>query len=164
MASNWVIEDEAMKVFTAPGKKPGHGAGGDILYKEKKFKNFELSVDWKTSKMGNSGIFYYVREVPGKPIYYAAPEVQVLDNVDATDNKLANHLAGSLYDMLPADPKTVKPAGEWNTIVLLLPNSLLIDLLPLVENLFALGQKPFRHWSKTFSTKGEKVRSGRNSC
>lgn len=53
MASNWVIEDEAMKVFTAPGKKPGHGAGGDILYKEKKFKNFELSVDWKTSKMGN---------------------------------------------------------------------------------------------------------------
>ena len=118
MAPNWVIEDEAMKVFTAPGKKPGHGAGGDILYKEKKFKNFELSVDWKTSKMGNSGIFYYVREVPGKPIYYAAPEVQVLDNVDATDNKLANHLAGSLYDMLPADPKTVKPAGEWNTIVI----------------------------------------------
>ena len=52
-------------------------------------------IDWKTSKMGNSGIFYYVREVPGKPIYYAAPEVQVLDNVDATDNKLANHLAGS---------------------------------------------------------------------
>lgn len=68
--------------------------------------------------MGNSGIFYYVREVPGKPIYYAAPEVQVLDNVDATDNKLANHLAGSLYDMLPADPKTVNPAGEWNTIVI----------------------------------------------
>ena len=23
-----------------------------------------------------------------------------------------------LYDMLPADPKTVKPAGEWNTIVI----------------------------------------------
>ena len=40
-----------MKVFTAPGKKPGHGAGGDILYKEKKFKNFELSVDWKTGKI-----------------------------------------------------------------------------------------------------------------
>ena len=47
--------------------------------------------------------------------------------------------------------------------MLLLPNSLLIDLLPLVENLFALGQKPFRHWSKTFSTKGEKQRSGSNA-
>ena len=43
-------------------------------------------------------------------------------------------------------------------------NSLLIDLLPLVESLFALGQKPFRHWSKTFSTKGEKQRSGSNCC
>ena len=36
--------------------------------------------------------------------------------------------------------------------MLLLSNSLLIDLLPLVENLFALGQKPFRHWSKALST------------
>ena len=27
-------------------------------------------------------------------------------------------MAGSLYDMLPADPKTVKPAGSWNTIVI----------------------------------------------
>ena len=29
---------------------------------------------------------------------------------------------------------------------------------------FALGQKPFRHWSKTFSPLVEKVRSGSNSC
>jgi hypothetical protein len=118
MPKNWIIEENAMKVFTAPGKKPGQGSGGDIIYAEKKFKNFEVSIDWKTSKMGNSGIFYNVREVPGKEIYYAAPEVQVLDNVDASDNKIDSHLAGSLYDMLPADPKSVKPAGEWNTIVI----------------------------------------------
>jgi len=118
MPKNWVIEDNAMKVFTAPDKKPGQGANGDIIYAPKKFRNFELSIDWKTSKMGNSGIFYNVREVAGKAIYYAAHEVQVLDNIDATDNKIDSHLAGSLYDMLPADPKTVKPAGEWNTIVI----------------------------------------------
>ncbi len=118
MPVNWIIEDNAMKVFTGEGKKPGSGSNGDIIYAVKKFKNFELSIDWKTSEMGNSGIFYYVREVPGKPIYYAAPEVQVLDNVNATDNKLASHLAGSLYDMLAADPKTIKPAGDWNNIVI----------------------------------------------
>ena len=116
--ANWSIEDNAMKVTTAAGKNPGEGSNGDILYGARKFKNFELTVDWKTSKMGNSGIFFDIREVPGKPIYYAAPEVQVLDNVDATDNKVPSHLAGSLYDMLPADPKTVKPTGEWNTIVI----------------------------------------------
>jgi len=118
MPKNWVIEDNAMKVFTGADKKPGQGSNGDIIYAPKKFRNFELSIDWKTSQMGNSGIFYNVREVPGKAIYYAAPEVQVLDNIDATDNKIDSHLAGSLYDMLPADPKTVKPAGEWNTIVI----------------------------------------------
>jgi hypothetical protein len=118
MPKNWIIEDNAMKVFTGEGRKPGQGANGDIIYAAKKFRNFELSIDWKVSEMGNSGIFFNVREVPKQPIYYAAPEVQVLDNVKATDNKIPSHLAGSLYDMLAADPKTVKPAGEWNNIII----------------------------------------------
>jgi hypothetical protein len=122
MAKNWIIEDGAMKVFTGEGKTPGQGSSGDILYAPKKFKNFELSIDWKVSKMGNSGIFFSVREVPGQPIYYAAPEIQVLDNIDATDNKIPSHLAGSLYDMIAADPKTVKPTGEWNNIVIRVKN------------------------------------------
>jgi hypothetical protein len=116
MATNWSIDDEAMKV--SRGERAGRGQGGDILYATRKYGNFELSVDWKIEKAGNSGIFYYVVEYPEKPIYYAAPEVQVLDNWDASDNKLTNHLAGSLYDMLPALPQNAKPAGEWNTIVI----------------------------------------------
>ena len=118
MPANWVLEDDAMKVVIGEGKKPGQGANGDILFSYKKYKNFELSIDWKASKMANSGIFFNVREVPGKPIYYAAPEIQVLDNVDATDNKIDSHLAGSLYDIIAADPKTVHPVGKWNTIVI----------------------------------------------
>ncbi len=118
MPENWIIEDGAMKVFAGKGIKEGQGANGDILFAPKKFKDFELSIDWKSSPRGNSGIFYYVQEVPGKPIYYAAPEVQVLDNIDATDNKIDSHLAGSLYDMIAADPKTVNPAGAWNTVVI----------------------------------------------
>lgn len=118
MPDNWVIEDNAMKVFTGKGKKEGQGAKGDILFSPKKFKNFELSIDWKSSPRGNSGIFYYVQEVQGKPIYFASPEVQVLDNKDASDNKIDSHLAGSLYDMIAADPKTVNPAGSWNTVVI----------------------------------------------
>ncbi len=118
MPPNWVIEDDAMKVLLGEGKNPGQGSGGDILYGENKYKNFELSIDWKASKAANSGIFYYIREVPGKPIYFAAPEIQVLDNKDATDNKIDSHLAGSLYDMIAADPKTVHPAGKWNTCVI----------------------------------------------
>jgi len=116
MAANWSIDQEAMKV--ARGQRAGSGQGGDILYGVKKYKNFELSIDWMIEKEGNSGIFYYIVEYPGQPIYYAAPEVQVLDNWNASDNKLANHLAGSLYDMIPALPQNAKPAGEWNNIVI----------------------------------------------
>ena len=68
MPANWVIDDQAMKVFTTEGRKPGQGAGGDILYGARTFRHFELSIDWKTEKGGNSGIFYNVREVAGKPI------------------------------------------------------------------------------------------------
>lgn len=116
MAANWSINENAMKV--ARGERAGSGQGGDILFGSKKYKDFELSIDWKIEKEGNSGIFYYVVEYPDQPIYYAAPEIQVLDNWDASDNKLTNHLAGSLYDMIPALPQNAKPAGEWNTIVI----------------------------------------------
>lgn len=118
MPANWTIEDNAMKVLLGEGAKLGHGSGGDILYGDREFENFELSIDWKASEMANSGIFYNIREVPGKPIYYAAPEIQILDNENASDNKIDSHLAGSLYDMIPADPNTVNPAGEWNTCVI----------------------------------------------
>ena len=34
MPANWVIEDNAMKVFTGEGKKPGQGANGGRLESE----------------------------------------------------------------------------------------------------------------------------------
>jgi hypothetical protein len=116
MAKNWVIDDEAMKVQR--GSVPGRGAEGDILFATKKYGNFVFSVDWKIETAGNSGIFYNIVEFPGRPIYIAAPEVQVLDNWNAGDNKLTNHLAGSLYDMLPALPSNANPAYQWNNIVI----------------------------------------------
>ncbi|MGF1584913.1 MAG: DUF1080 domain-containing protein [Bacteroidales bacterium] len=118
MPDNWIIEDNSMKVLLGEGRRPGQGANGDIIFSEQQFKNFELAIDWKASKSANSGIFYYVVEEEGRPIYYGAPEIQILDNVDATDNKIDSHLAGSLYDMIAADPKTVNPAGSWNTTVI----------------------------------------------
>ena len=42
----------------------------------------------------------------------------MLENLIATDIKIYSLLAGSLYDLRPADPETVNPAGEWNTVVI----------------------------------------------
>jgi len=123
MPFNWVIEDGVVRVLTNAEKRAKVAEGErvrsiDILYGAKKFKNFEFSIDWKIGKGGNSGVFYYVVEIPGRPIYTAGVEVQILDNWNAGDNKLTNHLAGSLYDILPALPQNAKPHTEWNTLVI----------------------------------------------
>ena len=36
--------------------------GGDIIYYKEEFENFELYVEWKLPKGGNSGILYHVKE------------------------------------------------------------------------------------------------------
>jgi hypothetical protein len=96
------------------------GSGGDIIF-DKKYSNFELSLEWKISEGGNSGIFILAQEVPGDPIYKSSPEMQVLDNDKHPDAKLGvdgNRKAGSLYDLIPAKPQNAKPVGEWNKVII----------------------------------------------
>ncbi len=96
--------------------------GGDIIFANKKFKNFELAFDWKVDKGANSGVFYLAQEIPNQPIYISAPEYQVLDNENHPDAKLGvdgNRQSASLYDMIPAKPQNSKPFGEWNTAKIL---------------------------------------------
>lgn len=112
----WVIEDGALKV---QGSGSGEaGGGGDIIFDEQ-FKDFELSLEYKVSEGGNSGIFYLAKEVEGEPIYTSAPEYQILDNQkhpDARLGKNGNRQAASLYDLIPAEPQNAKPVGEWNKV------------------------------------------------
>ena len=115
----WEIEDNALKVI---GSGTGEaGSGGDIIFDEE-FKNFELSLEWKISEGGNSGIFYLAEEIEGEPIYTSAPEMQILDNKKHPDAKLGNNgnrMAGSLYDLIPAKPQNAKPVGQWNKVSIL---------------------------------------------
>lgn len=115
----WVVEDGTLHVL---GSGRGEaGGGGDLLF-DKKFSNFELSLEWKVSEGGNSGIFYLAQEIPGEPVWKSAPEMQILDNEKHPDAKLGidgNRAAGSLYDLIPGDMKAVKPAGEWNQVKIL---------------------------------------------
>lgn len=123
--SRWTIEDGCLK-FNGTGTGEGQtGEGGDLIFAHK-FKNFEMELEWKISKGGNSGIFYLAQEVTSQdkdgnevlePIYISAPEFQVLDNANHPDAKLGkdnNRQAASLYDMIPAVPQNAKPFGEWN--------------------------------------------------
>ncbi len=123
--SRWTIDEGAIKFSGTGSGEAQTGEGGDLIFAHK-FKNFELSLEWKVSKGGNSGIFYLAREVQTtkedgtlqyEPIYISAPEYQVLDNANHPDAKLGkdgNRQSASLYDMIPAVPQNQNPFGEWN--------------------------------------------------
>lgn len=117
-SKGWEIVDGTLHCIGSGAGEAGGAGGGDIVY-DKKFSNFELSLEWKLSEGGNSGIFILGQEVPGEPVYMSAPEMQILDNdkhVDANLGVNGNRKAGSLYDLIPANPQNTKPIGEWNQV------------------------------------------------
>jgi hypothetical protein len=103
-APAWVVEDGAL---VTPGKV------GDLVTNEE-FGDFELSLEWKISPTGNSGVIYRVGLTEAHT-YNTGPEYQVLDNEKASDNKRPDHLAGSLYDLVAPPKDFTKPVGEWNS-------------------------------------------------
>lgn len=107
----WVVEDGTLKSLGQGGD-----IGGDIVYDEI-FGEFELYLEWKISKGGNSGIFYHVLE--GEQYHAAyenAPEYQVIDDLGFSDKLEDWQSLGADYAMyVPDSTKKVKPAGEWNS-------------------------------------------------
>jgi hypothetical protein len=116
LPGKWSIDDGCLKISGSGYGEAQELDGGDVIFAYK-FKNFELSVDWKASKGANSGIFYLAQEIKDQPIYISAPESQILDNENHIDAKMGvdgNRKSTSLYDMIPAKPQNAKPFGEWN--------------------------------------------------
>jgi len=89
----------------------------DIITTEK-FKNFELSLEWKIAPNGNSGIFYRASE-DDDAIYWSAPEMQVLDDAGHPDGQSRLTAAGSDYGLHPSPAGVVQPAGQWNQVRLI---------------------------------------------
>ncbi|HFA51649.1 MAG TPA: DUF1080 domain-containing protein [Bacteroidetes bacterium] len=118
IGSDWVVADGAIHL-NAEKKTDGDWQtkdGGDIIT-EDEFENFELRLEWKIAPCGNSGIIYNVVEGEGYDyVWQTGPEMQVLDNACHPDAKIPTHRAGDLYDMIACKTETVKPAGEWNKV------------------------------------------------
>ena len=94
--------------------------GGDIIYYMEEFEYFELYLEWKLPKGGNSGVFYNVQEGFQAP-YAISPEYQLIDDLgweEINNAKLEEwQKAGSNYAMHEADlsKKQLNPAGQWNS-------------------------------------------------
>ena len=128
-STEFTVEDGAIKINGSGMGEAGAQDGGDLIYANKKFKNFELEFEYKVDKGANSGVFYLAQEIPGQPIFISAPEYQVLDNANHPDAKLGvdgNRQSASLYDMIPAKPQNAKPFGEWNTAKIMVYNGTVV--------------------------------------
>ena len=123
VSDGWVVNDGVLE-WTRKG-------AGDIITTAQ-YENFELSLEYRISKGGNSGLMFHVTE-DGKRPWHSGPEVQIQDNVDGHDPQKA----GWLYQLYkPVKPKwatkfenqvgfkgidmddATRPAGEWNQLYL----------------------------------------------
>jgi hypothetical protein len=122
MPPGWMIIDSVLTFTTDQIMEEDYDYKGsrDIIYGASEFDNFELYLEWKIPKGGNSGIFYHLKEgYDGPP--EVAPEYQLLDdkNYEEVHNyKLKDwQKTGADYAMYPPDTseKKLNPIGEWNS-------------------------------------------------
>lgn len=93
------------------------GPGGDLM-SVAEFGDFELRLEWKIGRNGNSGIMFHVTPA-GAETYETGPEMQVLDNAGHADGKDPKTAAGSNYALHPPVRDVTRPVGEWNAIRLI---------------------------------------------
>ena len=80
-AGAWSVVDGALQLDT------GAKGQGDLITNAE-YKNFELKLDWKIDKGGNSGVIFSVHEdISLDATYLTGMEMQVLDDKEAEDNK-----------------------------------------------------------------------------
>src|SRR5690606_38265972 len=111
VSSAWTVQDGALTF----NPEVDRDQRGDLVT-DGEYENYELELEWQISPGGNSGIIFGVHEDSKfTATYQTGLEMQVLDNIDAADSKIENHLAGSLYDMIGGkEVSQPKPVGEWN--------------------------------------------------
>ncbi|MGY5851165.1 3-keto-disaccharide hydrolase [Salegentibacter sp. F14] len=113
LPQGWIVEDNTLKSLGEGGD-----LGGDIVYGEEEFDEFELYLEWKISPEGNSGVFYHVVEDKNfDSPYFAAPEYQIIDQEGFPHKLELWQSIGADYGMYDPnyDQSDLRPVGEWNT-------------------------------------------------
>jgi hypothetical protein len=108
----WTSTDFPAGWHVASGTLSKEGSVDDLVTRNE-FANFELELEWKIGKGGNSGVFYRgTREYDH--IYWSGPEYQLLDDANHPDGKNPLTSAASAYGLYAPPAGVVKPFGEWN--------------------------------------------------
>jgi hypothetical protein len=108
---NWVVADGLLH---CKGQR-----GGAQIESTGDYANFELQLEYRMEKGGNSGVYLRIPDdmKPGQNPSYVGMEIQLLDELDAQYAHIRPaQYTGSVYDVAAAKREFVKPAGEWGKI------------------------------------------------
>jgi hypothetical protein len=109
-ADSWTVKDGTLYCKGSTTDKSDRRAD---LITTGQYENFDLSLDWKISPQGNSGIMYLVtEEFPAA--YLSGPEYQIIDDNNFPEKLEDWQKTGANYAMDAAPTAKPKPVGEWN--------------------------------------------------
>ena len=120
LPKKWKITNNTLTFDTEFKLESEYTKGSDIIFSKEEFSNFELHIEWKLPKGGNSGIFYHLKEGFDETSEIA-PEYQLLDDEgweELNKDKLKPwQKAGADYAMYSpnTDVKILNPSGKWNS-------------------------------------------------
>jgi hypothetical protein len=119
----WKVLDGKMEVWKAEdGLLVVDGKNGGWLMTDKEYADFELRLEFKMPKQGNSGVAVRAPFEKGKNPAYAGMEIQLLDDAWHKENYKGlkpTQLTGSIYDVVPPSKDALKPVGEWNKMTII---------------------------------------------
>ncbi len=93
------------------------GQKGPWLRSCEQYDDFNLRLEYKLRPGGNSGVYIRVPSDGNHHGQGAGIEVQILDDAaDRYKSLKPYQFTGSLYAIVPADPRVARPAGDWNTM------------------------------------------------
>ena len=135
--SGWSVKDGLM-VNDAP-QEPGKHKSYANIRTEKEFEDFNLTLEARVPKNGNSGIYL-------RGIY----EIQVADTFG---HKLDPHNMGAAYSRICPTESAEKPAGEWQTFDITLVErhvTVILNGKKVIDNQPLLGCTGGALWSDEF--------------
>lgn len=125
LGNRWVVDEGTLHFLGREENDQGWQSvqGGDLVLTREPLENYELYLEWKIQKNGNSGIIYNVKETPELEFpFLSGPEYQILDNMGHPDGRIDKHRAGDNYDLIETAFVTVNSPGFWNRTRLLVNN------------------------------------------
>jgi len=113
----WNVDSASIHLQSAARNGYQTSGGGDLIT-DGVFDNYDLKLEWKICKKGNSGIIFYVDEDTSKfkETWNTGPEMQVCDKDSNEDAHSFKHEAGDLYDLIPSTAMSAKGFNEWNKV------------------------------------------------